>query len=82
MDASARLTTKGQVTLPKAVRDSLGLETGDAVIFRVEEGRAILAKTPDFLSLAGSIAVPPPKRGAGWAEVQSGTRAARARRRR
>lgn len=81
MDASARLTSKGQVTLPKAVRDMLGLDTGDSVVFRVEEGRAILAKTPDFLELAGSVAVPPAKRGADWAAVRSRTRATRASRR-
>ena len=63
MDASARLTSKGQVTIPKRVRDALELHEGDEVVFRVESSRAILAKTPDFLAMAGSIAVPEAKRG-------------------
>ncbi|MHB2021484.1 MAG: AbrB/MazE/SpoVT family DNA-binding domain-containing protein [Candidatus Xenobia bacterium] len=31
--AHARVTSKGQVTIPKAVRDRLALETGDDVEF-------------------------------------------------
>jgi len=80
LDASARLTSKGQVTLPKAVRESLGLRAGDSVIFRVEDGRAILAKTPDFLDLAGSVAVPPAKRGSPWASLRAEAWTARTRR--
>src|SRR4051812_1044150 len=34
MDVAARLTSKGQVTIPKAVREALGLREGDQVIFR------------------------------------------------
>ena len=67
---TAKMTSKGQVTVPKAVRDALGLETGDDVIFRVVDGRAELARTPDFLTLAGSIAVPEELRGAPWDEVR------------
>ena len=29
MDAAARVTSKGQVTVPKAVRDALGISEGD-----------------------------------------------------
>lgn len=29
----AKVTSKGQVTIPKAVRDDLGLETGDKVVW-------------------------------------------------
>ena len=35
MDTAARLTSKGQVTIPKSVRDALGLKEGDEVVFRV-----------------------------------------------
>jgi AbrB family looped-hinge helix DNA binding protein len=43
--------SKGQLTVPKTGRDALGLGEGDDVIFRVEGNRAILARTPEFLSL-------------------------------
>lgn len=70
MDIAAKLTSKGQITIPKAVRETLGLETGDQVLFRLEGGRAMLARTPDFLDLAGSVPVPPDKRGASWKEIR------------
>jgi AbrB family looped-hinge helix DNA binding protein len=80
MHVSARLTSKGQVTIPKSVRDALDLHDGDAVLFRVERSRAVLAKTPDFLSLAGAVPIPADKRGIEWSEVVRRTRIERARR--
>lgn len=80
LDASARLTSKGQLTIPKSVRDALDLHEGDRVLFRVERSRAVLAKTPDFLSLAGAVAIPAGKRGTEWSEVVRRTRSERARR--
>ncbi len=82
MDSSARLTSKGQVTIPKRVRDALELNEGDEIMFRVERKRAIVAKTPDFLAMAGSVAVPAAKRGTPWDEVLARTRLARAEKRR
>ena len=32
----ATLTSKGQLTVPKDVRDRLGLKSGDRVVFKVE----------------------------------------------
>lgn len=69
MDAAAKVTSKGQVTVPKAVRDALGIKEGDEVVFRVEGNRAVLARTPDLLELAGSIRVPAAKRNVAWDEV-------------
>jgi antitoxin PrlF len=82
MDVAAKLTSKGQVTVPKAVRDALGLTDGDEVVFHVEGNRATLARTPDFLSLAGSMSVPAAKRNVAWDEVIGKTRSTRARKRR
>jgi hypothetical protein len=64
------------------VREALDLHEGDEVVFRVERSRALLAKTPDFLSLAGSVPVPAHKRGTPWDEVLRRTRHERAERRR
>ena len=77
MDAAAKVTSKGQVTVPKAVRDALGINEGDEVIFRVEGNRAVLARTPDFLALASTIRVPAAKRNVAWDEVIRRTRSDR-----
>jgi antitoxin PrlF len=81
MDVTAQLSSKGQLTVPKAVRDALGLAEGDQVVFRVQGRRALLARTPNLLDLAGSVPVPAEKRGTQWQEVRRRTRAARAKRR-
>jgi AbrB family looped-hinge helix DNA binding protein len=78
VDAAAKVTSKGQVTVPKAVRDALGIKEGDEVVFRVEGNRAVLARTPDFLALAGKIRVPAAKRNVAWDEVIRRTRSDRA----
>ena len=71
MDIAARMTSKGQITIPKAVREALNLGEGDRVVFRVIEGeRAILSLTPDLLELAGSVPVPAGVRGLAWDEVR------------
>ena len=39
------VTSKGQVTIPKPVRDRLGIKPGSAVDFRMEaDGRVVLLK--------------------------------------
>ncbi len=78
LEVTARLSSKGQVTVPRAVREALALEEGDRLVFRVDGQRAILARTPDLLALAGSVSVPAAKRGTPWAEVLRQTRRARA----
>lgn len=78
MDVAARVTSKGQITVPKAVRDALGITEGDEVVFRVEGDRAVMARTPDFLGLAATIPVPAAKRNVAWDEVLRTTRASRA----
>lgn len=82
MDLAAKVTSKGQVTIPKDVRDALGIEEGDEVVFRLEQHRAILARTPHLLDLAGVVEVPAAKRGIGWDEIRARTRRDRAEARR
>jgi AbrB family looped-hinge helix DNA binding protein len=77
MEIAAKMSSKGQITVPKAVRDALGIGEGDSVVFRVEGNRAVLARTPDFLSLAGTITVPAARRNAAWDDVIRKTRSAR-----
>ena len=39
------ITVKGQVTIPKHIRDALGLTPGSRVEFAVEDGRLVLRKS-------------------------------------
>jgi AbrB family looped-hinge helix DNA binding protein len=64
VDVRARITSRGRITIPKAVRDALDLHENDQAVFRVIEGnRAVLARTPNLLELAGSVAPPAGTRG-------------------
>lgn len=51
------LTTKGQITLPKALRTALHLKTGDKIVFEaLGDGEYVLRpKTLDVKSLKGCI---------------------------
>jgi len=77
VETTAKITSKGQVTVPKAVRDALGLSEGDEIVFRVEDNRATISKPRDFIELAGSVPVPPGLKGAPWEEIVRRTREAR-----
>jgi AbrB family looped-hinge helix DNA binding protein len=39
-----RVTTKGQVTIPKEIREELGIEPGDEVVFEPVDGRYEIRK--------------------------------------
>ena len=57
---SSVITSKGQITIPKAVRDALGVETGDRVEF-VESAKGVfemLAASKDVRELKGMIERP------------------------
>jgi len=76
MDVAAKVTSKGQVTIPKEVREALGISEGDQVVFRVQQHHALFARTPNLLDLAGEVEVPAAKRGVPWDKVRNATRQA------
>lgn len=56
----ATMTSKGQVTVPKAIRDALGLRQGDTIIYTMtDEGVVMTSKSVDFADLAGYLGTPP-----------------------
>ena len=54
---TATLTSKGQITVPKAVRDALGVRPGDRLAFRIRGDGTVTveADTVDLLSLRGIV---------------------------
>ena len=46
--STATITSKGQITIPKAIRDALGLKPNQKVVFVIDEGgKAFLFPIPD-----------------------------------
>ena len=57
--STATLTSKGQITLPKDVRDELNLKPGDKVEFEKRNGRYVLRpRNRSILELAGILHKP------------------------
>ncbi|MGH8226462.1 MAG: AbrB/MazE/SpoVT family DNA-binding domain-containing protein [Steroidobacteraceae bacterium] len=57
MSAESTLTSKGQTTIPKDIRDGLGLKAGDRMTFTpMPDGTVLLRiKNKSVMSLAGSL---------------------------
>ena len=57
---TATITTKGQITIPKEVREALGVAAGDRVEFVAEEKGTyrVVAATRDVRHLKGLVAKP------------------------
>jgi len=57
MGAESTLTSKGQTTIPKDIRDSLGLKSGDRITFTVMPDGTVQmrVKNKSAMALAGSL---------------------------
>jgi AbrB family looped-hinge helix DNA binding protein len=82
--APAKVTSKGQITIPQQVRERLKLRAGDRVIFRLPEqdgrsasmqaergGLAVeVTKIPDLVALAGALRPPRGRRDRPWSKIR------------
>jgi antitoxin PrlF len=48
MKKTSRLSSKGQVTIPREIRAALHLEAGDLVAYDLKDGKAILRRAEPF----------------------------------
>ena len=57
MSTESTLTSKGQTTVPKAIRESLRLKPGDRITFTLMPDGTVLmrVKNKSVMSLAGSL---------------------------
>ncbi len=63
MKATATLTSKGQITIPKSVRHLLGLVTGDTIEFEMQHGKVEVRPSKPRRSSAGVLRAHLPR---GW----------------
>lgn len=59
MEQRARVTSKGQVTIPKAIRRALGIREGDSLLFDLRDGEGsarmrVERKPTSFADYAGA----------------------------
>lgn len=57
---ASRITTKGQVTIPKEVRDRLGVKAGDVITYELQENGSVVVRKMDPFDI-------------GWHRALSGT---------
>jgi antitoxin PrlF len=70
----ATITSKGQVTIPKSVRELLGVRPGDRVSFRVDTDGRVVVETAavDVRAIFGTVR--PRRRGVSVEDMQEAVR--------
>ena len=68
MQNVSKITVKGQVTIPKKVRDELGVTPGDVIVFTKKGGEIVIKPASTLLDLKGVIVTP--KKIKDWASVR------------
>jgi len=61
MEYAVPISKKGQITLPKKLRDSVGITLKNLVLISQEGSYLKVSKTKDILDLAGSVKAPADK---------------------
>jgi len=68
--STTTVTKKGQITIPKSVRERLGLKEGDKVLVKFHEGKVFIRKVTSIFDFGGSVMVPEKVKKLGWKEVE------------
>ncbi len=71
MEQKAKITSKGQVTIPKSVRRALGVREGDSLVFKVEDGEARVRPARKFVSFADYEGAWREGEGMSWEEINA-----------
>ena len=65
-----KITRKGQVTIPKEIRDRLFLKESDILIVSNENNKVVMEKMSPFFELKGSVKVPDKIKNLSWKEIE------------
>jgi len=52
---AVKVLPKGQITLPKSIRQHLGINVGDALVIEEEKGRIVIKKGKTIYDLIGTL---------------------------
>ena len=65
-----KITRKGQVTIPKEIREKLSLKESDILRVSEKNNMIIMEKMTPFLELKGSVKVPDEVKNLSWKEIE------------
>ena len=71
MEYRATVTSKGQITVPKAVRQILGIKEGDSLLFELENGDIRLRVEREAVSFADYAGIWREGEGMSWEDVNA-----------
>ncbi len=64
------ITKKGQITIPKIIREHLSLKEKDKLLVRLDGNKAVIQKIPSLLKLRGSVRIPASVKDLSWKEIE------------
>jgi AbrB family looped-hinge helix DNA binding protein len=72
--SSSTISKNNQTTIPKEVRDKLGLRPGDRINYELVDDLVILKAAPSILDLAGIFKIPEDKKNVPFKKVREEAR--------
>ena len=68
-----KITRKGQVTIPKKIREKLSLKESDILRVSEKDNMIVMEKMTPFLELKGSVKVSDEVKNLSWKEIEERT---------
>jgi AbrB family looped-hinge helix DNA binding protein len=72
------ITKKGQITIPKSIRDKLSIKDNDKLSVKLFKNKAIIEKIPSLLELESSVKTIKGRKKSNWKEIERKTHEIRA----
>ncbi|MBM3710674.1 MAG: AbrB/MazE/SpoVT family DNA-binding domain-containing protein [Actinobacteria bacterium] len=69
--SKTKITRKGQITIPKEIRDKLSLKESDNLEVKIVDNFIVMEKFERFDNLRGSLKIPDKYRKKSWKEIES-----------
>ena len=66
-----KVTRKGQVTIPKEIREQLSIKESDNLEVKVVGNSIVMERLESFENLRGSVKIPDKYKNMNWKEIES-----------